>query len=277
MPYYDAEGNKISFLAATKFQAKHPREYAAAQKQYGRGGLTVREYMKESVAEAKADYAEKRGEIDASLPGVTPREDAGTGSLGWWQQPDGLRSLGFMKALTLSNVAYFGGWSEHPDPIGKGTLSLTVDGNGFTARKLKAVFTIPWAVVADIAVEGPEEASQRFTATRLALMGPFGLAFKKDRKGSKVALVTETTIDGDEAIFQIDGKIPREIQPKLMPLAIAARNAHRPDLGQSPAEGGLGDGQDPAAQLEKLADLHAKGIVTDEEFAVKKAELLGRM
>jgi len=34
---------------------------------------------------------------------------------------------------------------------------------------------------------------------------------------------------------------------------------------------------DPADQLKKLADLHAAGILTDEEFAAKKAELLGRM
>ena len=29
------------------------------------------------------------------------------------------------------------------------------------------------------------------------------------------------------------------------------------------------------AQLEKLGDLHAKGILTDEEFAAKKAQILG--
>lgn len=29
------------------------------------------------------------------------------------------------------------------------------------------------------------------------------------------------------------------------------------------------------AQLEQLADLHAKGILTDEEFAAKKAQILG--
>lgn len=34
---------------------------------------------------------------------------------------------------------------------------------------------------------------------------------------------------------------------------------------------------DIAAQIEKLADLHARGVLTDEEFATKKAELLGRM
>ncbi len=33
--------------------------------------------------------------------------------------------------------------------------------------------------------------------------------------------------------------------------------------------------EDVAAQLEKLADLKAKGVLTDEEFAAQKAKLLG--
>ena len=33
----------------------------------------------------------------------------------------------------------------------------------------------------------------------------------------------------------------------------------------------------PDARLEKLAGLHARGIVGDEEFAAKKAELLKRI
>jgi hypothetical protein len=32
---------------------------------------------------------------------------------------------------------------------------------------------------------------------------------------------------------------------------------------------------DSVAQLEQLADLHAKGILTDEEFSAKKAQILG--
>ncbi|MBA3232428.1 MAG: SHOCT domain-containing protein [Propionibacteriales bacterium] len=32
-----------------------------------------------------------------------------------------------------------------------------------------------------------------------------------------------------------------------------------------------------ADQIKKLADLHAAGVLTDEEFAAKKADLLNRM
>ena len=45
-----------------------------------------------------------------------------------------------------------------------------------------------------------------------------------------------------------------------------ATSAARP----SPAE-------DPLAQIERLAELHKKGILTEQEFATKKAELLSRL
>jgi hypothetical protein len=34
-------------------------------------------------------------------------------------------------------------------------------------------------------------------------------------------------------------------------------------------------GQDTVEQIKQLADLHAQGILTDEEFAAQKAKLLG--
>ena len=40
---------------------------------------------------------------------------------------------------------------------------------------------------------------------------------------------------------------------------------------------GPSSSQDVFATIEKLADLHAKGILSDEEFATKKAELLSRV
>ena len=33
--------------------------------------------------------------------------------------------------------------------------------------------------------------------------------------------------------------------------------------------------EDPGAQLEKLAQLHTQGVLTDEEFAASKAKILG--
>jgi len=44
-----------------------------------------------------------------------------------------------------------------------------------------------------------------------------------------------------------------------------------------PASGAAQSTEDIASQLEKLAALHDSGVLTDEEFAAKKAELLSRM
>ena len=42
-----------------------------------------------------------------------------------------------------------------------------------------------------------------------------------------------------------------------------------------PAAPAAPSADDQMEQLEKLGDLHAKGILTDEEFAAKKAQILG--
>ncbi|MGW5878464.1 DUF4429 domain-containing protein [Nocardiopsis terrae] len=58
------------------------------------------------------------------------------------------------------------------------------------------------------------------------------------------------------------------------------------DTGADAADGGPGDGGAPPQpadttwifeQIERLGDLHAKGLLTDEEFSTKKAELLDRI
>lgn len=45
----------------------------------------------------------------------------------------------------------------------------------------------------------------------------------------------------------------------------------------TPAPGPAPSGEDPIAQLEKLGGLRAAGVISDEEFAAKKAELLARI
>jgi hypothetical protein len=44
---------------------------------------------------------------------------------------------------------------------------------------------------------------------------------------------------------------------------------------QEPAPAPAAAGPDPIEQLKQLGDLHAQGVLTDEEFAAQKAKLLG--
>jgi hypothetical protein len=55
--------------------------------------------------------------------------------------------------------------------------------------------------------------------------------------------------------------------------------APRSDEAQAPepASGASGDSAAIVAAIESLAGLHRRGVVSDEEFATKKAELLGRL
>jgi hypothetical protein len=46
-------------------------------------------------------------------------------------------------------------------------------------------------------------------------------------------------------------------------------------LQEMMAQTGAQAAADPAEQLGKLADLHERGVLTDEEFAAQKAKVLG--
>lgn len=54
---------------------------------------------------------------------------------------------------------------------------------------------------------------------------------------------------------------------------VAARQAGAPQSGTEPAAPGLAP--DALDQLKKLAELHTAGVLTDEEFAIQKARILG--
>ena len=55
-----------------------------------------------------------------------------------------------------------------------------------------------------------------------------------------------------------------------------ADQAYQDGLADAQAQQGQTKGStDYAAELEKLGELHDKGVLTDEEFAAKKKEILG--
>ena len=54
-------------------------------------------------------------------------------------------------------------------------------------------------------------------------------------------------------------------------LAAPAQQAPQPDYDEAPVE----PEDDSMAQLQNLAQLHAQGVLTDEEFSAAKAKILG--
>ena len=66
----------------------------------------------------------------------------------------------------------------------------------------------------------------------------------------------------------VSGRVQRNQQQKYAAQDAAAAQA------AAPAEPAASD-EDPMAQVQKLAELHKQGILTDEEFAAAKAKALG--
>jgi hypothetical protein len=74
----------------------------------------------------------------------------------------------------------------------------------------------------------------------------------------------------------------REPQPAGIGVAMAmpapvSNGAAPADVDAGEGEGERTDGLSALAALRELGELHAAGILTDEEFAAKKAELLRRV
>lgn len=113
----------------------------------------------------------------------------------------------------------------------------------------------------------------RVTLTRVALTGIFALGLKKDR--SKVYIAVQLA-DGQQVL--IEGKAKEEKQARRFANQIQQTASHyeskRPVVPSTPTSGAT---DDPIEQIKKLADLRDAGVLTEDEFAAKKAEILGRM
>ncbi len=99
------------------------------------------------------------------------------------------------------------------------------------------------------------EGSDRFTTIRRAT--EFRTALQSAQTGSKTAAAAASAPVPAAPTPPAPAQDPTD--PASVPVAPAV-----------PTE-------DAAASLDKLADLHARGVITDAEFEAKKAELLGRI
>ena len=90
-----------------------------------------------------------------------------------------------------------------------------------------------------------------------------GFSQQQSRGGSLTFHSRSGTVDL-ASLPVVSGGVPSNVTP-------AETRRDVPGAGAATPTG------DPLAAIEKLADLHARGILTDEEFAAKKAELLRRV
>ena len=96
--------------------------------------------------------------------------------------------------------------------------------------------------------------------------------------------IQSLTFSTSQGTMRLEDFAPVDAAPSAVPAPSAAQPAGEPGPPQAASvptsQAGSGPamaGGDPLALLERLADLLAKGVLTAEEFAAKKADLLGRL
>ena len=79
----------------------------------------------------------------------------------------------------------------------------------------------------------------------------------------------------DEDLGLRDGRRRQRSRDDAPTVRRGRRDVRRHERPRSPGAARAPQGQDVVEQLKQLADLHAQGILTDDEFAAQKAKLLG--
>ena len=177
-------------------------------------------------------------ELAAALPSAGFREGASPGQ--WW--PDGLGQPASVGAQNATRYAYF---------PGTGRLAVETDGR-------LALYDTGGRVVTGASQQQGGTASFRFS-------GPQG-SFSLDD-------LTPVPVDGSS------GESPSvPASPPAAAASAAASASARPTAEPAPPRPAPGAAPgDVLTILERLADLRAKGVLTDAEFSAKKAELLARL
>jgi hypothetical protein len=146
----------------------------------------------------------------------TPTEATETES--WWQDKavfKGFGSLGRRGQFTIEKCDYLGGYSEKPKPRKLSNAFMRLSQDGIFHRAGIHTFTIPWEQVASIEIEGPDQAGQRVTLTRVLAIGIFALGAQKKQKS---AVIVVGLRDGSEAYFQTREYMAFDLQARLGPI-----------------------------------------------------------
>ena len=163
-------------------------------------------------------------------------------------------------------VDYKGG---HPQLNKECKVELTI-----TNKAVKMVFgskeiQIEFNDIDKISFETIEQINSRITATRLATLGVFALALKKKEKDTikYVTIDFHDDIDIEQTVV-LGGKAAETIYSRLYS---AFSNFKKQNKDNEKLESKV---QDPYEELKKIKELLDLGIITQEEFDIKKKELL---
>lgn len=226
---------------------------------------------KEAKAEEKARKHEAERQAAAEQEGARAAERAAGH---WWVDlPPGM----------VGSAIYRG-----PRGRGKtaGIMRLTSNGIQWSVPFKKVV--IPWNAIEAIDIDG--EMSKRVTVTRALTIGVFAFGAKKKREDCHLSVITPSM----EYAFIFEKTPAVRIRNAFRPVVNGLSKATTMAVAEVPDNQDHDNDQEPpqataqtpaadapvppttgvAGQLAMLADLHAAGSLTDEEFAAAKAQLL---
>jgi len=170
---------------------------------------------------------------------------------------------------------YLGG---HPDIAQRtiGNIYANKKGIFFDAALSTGYIYIPVQNIIKSEFKNEEQISKDVTLTRLLAFGIFAFGLKKKRKEVHNYLVVTYNENGIENTIIFESKNASAVASAI----IKARQLYAKENPQAQMPDHAADGsasQDIPGQIKKLAELMEQGILTQEEFESKKADLLSRM
>ena len=233
--------------------------------QWMRGGMTMVGNMFDNALKARVDaLCNELSQLLATttvFPASTQAsgaDHAGFPSANWWPADLGVPSAA-------------GGQNDARYAIFPSTRRLAIQINGVT----KIFDTGEHQIGGVQQQQGGGYGSVGFTSQ----LGTFNVSSLRELSGPKVAETPASAPDPQSPQFQspqFQSQYQSHPAPQLTPQK--PQTPHAPQAqAPAPASGASGDPAAIIAAIESLAGLHERGILSDEEFAAKKAELLGRL
>lgn len=181
----------------------------------------------------------------------------------------------------LKNATYLG---SHPERTGQEkhvdvtffTQGVQADRDRPTKSGQDTLMSRWWGEVYDLRAEDRDEIERRITASRLAVMGVFALAFPKKRGSSYLTVADEH----GEWIFAIPNLSAMELSGGIRPLQARVQHLMAqplpapnpvPSTTPLPAESGQ---EEVTIRLQRLQGLLDSGLLQPDEYAAKRQEII---
>jgi hypothetical protein len=157
-----------------------------------------------------------------------------------------------------------------------GTCTLYATDEGLVVERTQKRLVIPWERVEDVDAGTDEELRKRVTLTRVLALGIFALGVKKEKTQNFYVTIA---IDTAVGLFSLNtgSKDNKANQSKARVFEAACKTRIKAAGVDTPKPVNVESAPvtSVADQLEKLAALHEKGLLTLEEFESQKAQILG--